>query len=103
MARGGAPEAQGRTEVQKLRADAARRIEAVLDEAQRPKFRRMQAEEAVSPARPGRVWVLGTDEVPRAVDVQTGLSDGGLTEIRRGELKDGDSVVVRLAGPVASR
>jgi HlyD family secretion protein len=54
-----------------------------------------------SPAPGGRhktreqnVWVLGQDGKPRAVAVQTGLTDGTYTEITGGDLKPGDAVIV---------
>jgi HlyD family secretion protein len=63
------------------------------------------------PARPARgdrepdtrtVWVLSGD-VPRSVTIKLGLSDGTVTEVTSGDLKEGDLVVtdatVAGAGP----
>ncbi len=46
--------------------------------------------------RPGRVWVAGADGVPRAVRVTVGITDGQHTELRRGEIKPGDQVIVGI-------
>ena len=39
------------------------------------------------------VWVLGADGKPRAVPVQTGISDGAYTAVRSGDLHEGDQVI----------
>jgi HlyD family secretion protein len=44
-------------------------------------------------AGPKTVWVL-RDEVPQPVPVQTGVSDGALTEVTGGELREGDVVII---------
>jgi HlyD family secretion protein len=46
--------------------------------------------------RPGRVWVAGADGTPRAVRVTVGITDGQHTELRRGDLKAGDRVIVGI-------
>jgi HlyD family secretion protein len=43
---------------------------------------------------PGRLWVVGADGKPAAVEVRTGLSDGASTEIAEGPLKEGDEVIL---------
>jgi HlyD family secretion protein len=53
--------------------------------------------EGAPPAKPGerRVWVLrGEPPTPAPVVVKTGASDGRLTELRGGGLKEGDKVIV---------
>jgi HlyD family secretion protein len=48
------------------------------------------------------VWVLDADNKPRRVAVITGESDGTSTEVTRGDLKDGDRLIVAAlssAGP----
>lgn len=45
---------------------------------------------------PGRLWVVGSDGMPQAVDVRLGLSDGGMTEILDSSLKAGNEVITGL-------
>jgi HlyD family secretion protein len=47
---------------------------------------------------PGRVWVQGPDGKPQAVQVMLGISDGQMTEVVRGEVKEGSEVITGIAG-----
>ena len=66
---------------------------------------------AVSPAPtfstttglPGRLWVVGSDGAPQAVDVRLGLSDGGMTEILTDTLKAGSEVITGLQTAARSK
>jgi HlyD family secretion protein len=40
------------------------------------------------------VWVLGPDKTPQPRRIQIGITDGTATEILRGDLKEGDEVIV---------
>src|SRR5947207_1702952 len=51
----------------------------------------------------GRIWVLGSDGKPAPVEVALGLSDGSSTEVLRGDLKEGQEVIVGLAGGSTGR
>src|SRR2546421_1266393 len=46
----------------------------------------------------GRAWLLGPDGKPAPFQLTLGLSDGTFTEILRGDLKEGQEVIVGLAG-----
>jgi HlyD family secretion protein len=46
---------------------------------------------------PGRVWVVGPDGKPAAIALQLGISDGTYTEVAKGELKEGQAVIVGVA------
>jgi HlyD family secretion protein len=71
----------------------------------------MEPTERERPARPstpggrsggppsGRVWIVGTDGKPAPVSLQLGIGDGTYTEVAKGELKDGEHVIVGLAVP----
>jgi hypothetical protein len=45
------------------------------------------------------VWVLGPDGKPAALSLQLGIGDGTYTEVARGELKEGQLVIVGVAVP----
>lgn len=69
------------------------------------RFRPLGAEEArPTPAgrggeRRGTVWVLGDDGRPKAVAVTVGASDGTLSEVAKGDLAEGQEVIVGIAEP----
>jgi len=51
-----------------------------------------------APARKMQVlWILDNDK-PRRVQVTAGISDGNFTEIRSGDLKEGDEVIIEAVG-----
>lgn len=99
LRRSGAETEHLRRMTRELRAESDRQIEALLDDNQRPVFLRMAAERDVERPRAARLWVQGPDGSPRAVDVMVGISDGNVTEIVRGELAEGDRVIVGMARP----
>ncbi|HKW92921.1 MAG TPA: efflux RND transporter periplasmic adaptor subunit [Methylomirabilota bacterium] len=47
----------------------------------------------------GRVWIVGVDGKPAAVSVQLGIGDGTYTEVARGDLAEGQSVIVGHLAP----
>ena len=49
------------------------------------------------------IWVLGSDGKPRAVQVKTGISDGNMTVIESGDLREGDQVIVGEQGKTSGR
>ena len=74
----------------------------------------VEAAERERPARPGggpggggrggggpagRVWILGSDGKPAALSLQLGIGDGTYTEVVRGEIKEGQMVIVGVALP----
>ena len=46
----------------------------------------------------GRVFVLDAEGKPKAVQVQLGVTDGTFTEVLRGDLKDGQEVIIGTGG-----
>ena len=55
------------------------------------------------PGTPGRVWVVGADGRPEAVQIRLGITDGTNTEVLEGPLKDRQDVIVGTAGAGAPR
>jgi HlyD family secretion protein len=49
---------------------------------------------------PTTVYLLGEDGKPKKVEIRTGITDGRFTEVVKGELKEGDKVIV---GTVTSK
>lgn len=49
----------------------------------------------------GRTWVLDAAGKPKAVAVQTGLTDGNMTEIVGGDISEGSEVIVGAANAAA--
>ena len=47
--------------------------------------------------RPQTVYVLGTDNKLKPVEIRTGITDGHFTQVVSGELNVGDSIIVGLA------
>jgi len=96
----GLPEPDRRAKAQKIREAARVRIRAILTDEQSVRYDEM-AGTLGGEGRPGvagRAWVVGPDGKPVQVSVTLGLSDGAATEVLRGELKEGQEVIVGLAG-----
>ncbi len=49
---------------------------------------------AAGEAATGKLWVVGADGKPAAIEVKTGINDGGVTEIVAGEIDAGREVIV---------
>jgi HlyD family secretion protein len=47
----------------------------------------------------GRVWVVGPDGQPAVITLQLGIGDGTYTEVVRGDIKEGQQVIVGVALP----
>ena len=96
----GVPEADRRARGQKIREAARVRIREILTDDQKARYDQM-AGAAGGEGRGGirgRVWVIGPDGKPAAVALTLGLSDGAATEVLRGEINEGQDVIVGVAG-----
>ena len=96
----GLPEADRRSRGQKIREAARVRIREILTDAQKARYEEIAGAsggEGRAGIR-GRVWVVGPDGKPAAVALTLGLSDGTATEVLRGEVKEGQDVIVGLVG-----
>jgi HlyD family secretion protein len=46
---------------------------------------------------PTTVYLLGPDGKPKKVEIGTGITDGRFTQVLKGELKEGDKVIIGTA------
>ncbi len=82
------------------RNEMRREIEAALKPEQKPAWEKMLAETASgrggasAAVTAGRVYVLGADGKPQAVDIRVGLTDGTYSEVVSGALKENDEVII---------
>jgi HlyD family secretion protein len=85
------------------------RIREILTPAQQLKFDAAASARVarVSGSTSGRVFVVGEDGKPKAVPLMLGITDGSTTEVMRGELKEGQDIIVGVAAtnqrPAASQ
>jgi HlyD family secretion protein len=84
-----------------FRQETATRIANVLDPERRARFEAMMQEgrgrrgaQGPDSGAPGRVFVQGADGRPLAVALRLGATDGGVTEVLSGDLREGASVIV---------
>ena len=103
MRQQGSPQEEIRAEVRRLRDQNQGAILAILTPEQREKYRGMMAQRATNPVTRGRVWVVGADGKPSAVEIFTGISDGAFTEIVRGDIEAGKEVIIGTNQPNASK
>jgi HlyD family secretion protein len=80
------------------RAEIREQVAAILTPEQKKRYGEMaseaQAARAGGGGGSGRVWISGEDGKPKAVDVRLGLTDGSMTEIVSGDIKEGSEVIV---------
>jgi HlyD family secretion protein len=96
MYQGGASREELRAAVAKARQEARLSIPTILNRTQLEQYRRIVAARQANPVRPGRVWLIGEDGRPRAVDVRVGASDGDFSEIIKGEISETDEVIIAV-------
>jgi HlyD family secretion protein len=91
-----APEGERAERAARIREATRARIRAILTPEQRELYDQSGEERAAT--TPGRVYVIDGEGKPAAVTLTLGISDGTATEVVRGELTEGQEVVVGLAG-----
>jgi HlyD family secretion protein len=100
MALQGVPEHERQERSQKIREASRARIRQILTPEQQGRYDEMVRSlgEGRAGTSTGRVWVVGPDGKPLAITLTLGISDGATTEVVRGDLKDGQEVIVGLSG-----
>ena len=103
------PEAERRARFQENREETRKKIREILTAEQRAKYDESatrggrEGGSAEGRTFSGRVYVIDTDGKPKALTVTLGISDGSFTEVASGDLKDGQDVIVGLAGSGGGR
>jgi HlyD family secretion protein len=99
----GVPEAERGPRAQKIREASRARIREILTAEQRARYDEVTGGGDPRSGGAGRVWVLDGDKL-KPIQLTLGISDGTATEILRGDLKEGQEVVIGTAGgPAAPR
>jgi HlyD family secretion protein len=95
----GLPEADRRAKGQKIREAQRARIREFLTDEQKARYEEMTATAGeVRSGAAGRVWIIGPDGKAAAIALTLGLSDGASTEVLRGDVHEGQEVIVGSAG-----
>jgi HlyD family secretion protein len=104
----GLPEQERQTRIQKNREATRSKIREILTPDQRTRHDADAAAGAGSAGRSGRtlagrVWVQAPDGKLQPVAVMLGISDGTSTEVASGDLKEGQEIVIGVAGAQGAR
>ncbi|MEK9775294.1 MAG: hypothetical protein VW339_04005, partial [Quisquiliibacterium sp.] len=93
-----APPAERTKLSERNRAELRQRITEILDAGQRERYQVLLAQASGRQAARGRVFLLDPTGEPRAVQVRVGISDGSFSEVSGQGLREGDKVIVGIAG-----
>ncbi len=96
------PEADRTRAVERNRAEVRARITEILRAEQKPRYEEIAAEQSGRSAARGRVFIAGQDGKPKAVTLQLGLTDGSMTEVVSGEIKEGEQIITGTAQSAGS-
>jgi HlyD family secretion protein len=102
-----APEGERQQRAQKIREATRLRIRAILTPEQQVRYDETSGGGGGAGGRdpqsgsPGRVWIVDGDKL-KPVQLTLGISDGSSTEVLRGDLSEGQDLVIGAAG-AASR
>ena len=101
------PESEKGKAQERNRAEIRERVSLILTPEQKKRYDEMageaQAVRSGAGGGAGRIWIVGEDAKPRAVELRLGLTDGSMTEIISGDIKEGQEVIVgQQAAPKAS-
>ena len=92
------PDAEKARAQERNRAEIREKVAAILTPEQKQRYDEIAgetpAERAGGGGGSGRVWIIGEDGNPKAVAVRLGLTDGSMTEIVSGDIREGSEVIV---------
>jgi HlyD family secretion protein len=89
------PEGERQQRMRKILGDMRVRIREILTPTQQLKFDATASARArTSGGTAGRVFIVGADGKPKAVPLTLGISDGSATEVLRGDIGEGQEVIV---------
>lgn len=94
----GLPEQERQGRAQRIREATRARIREILTPEQQARYDQEGGAGRRGAATAGRVWTVGPDGSPVAVSLMLGLTDGSMTEIVQGDLKEGQDVIVGAGG-----
>jgi HlyD family secretion protein len=100
LRRQGGQEDRIRELLERARDNNRRRLEAILTPSQRETYERFLKAREEGAFSSGRVWIIGGDGKPVAVDVDLGISDNDVTEIVGGEIEAGQAVITGLVAKI---
>ncbi|MDA8254688.1 MAG: efflux RND transporter periplasmic adaptor subunit [Betaproteobacteria bacterium] len=90
------PEAEKARAQERNRAEIREKTTAILNPEQKKRYDELasEAQAARAGGGGGRVWIVGEGGKARAVEVRLGLTDGSMTEIVAGDIKEGQEIIV---------
>jgi HlyD family secretion protein len=94
------PDSERQGRMQKVREATRTRVREILTPEQQRRYEEMSPATRADAATglQGRVWIVGPDGKPAPVSITLGLSDGAATEVLRGDLKEGQDVIIGTLG-----
>jgi len=90
----GAEQEEVRRAVGAMRENSRKQVEALLDARQRERYREILQRRQQSPTRRAQVWVVDGAGALAPVGIGVGITDGTVTELVRGDLTEGQPVVI---------
>ena len=92
------PEPEKAKTQERNRSEIREKVSAILTPEQKQRYGELagesQAARAGGGGGSGRIWIMGEGGKAKAVEVRFGLTDGSMTEIVSGDLKEGQEVIV---------
>lgn len=78
----------------RIRSILRQKIWEILTPEQKERLKEMRGSSEKVQAKPGRIWILGSDRKPKPVEIMIGITDGTFSEVISGEVKEGMEVIV---------